>query len=144
MIRSFLWLCALILGILSIVIPFVGSMKKGFYRVAGFISLLLGVIGIVVPVLPTTPFLLLTAWLWLRSSGRLYEWLMSHPKLGKFITDYNEGRGIPKRVKYSSLAFLWITIAVSFCLVDILWVRILLAAVAISVSAHIILIKTKV
>ena len=67
-------------------------MKKNLYIAAGCLSLVLGIIGIFVPVLPTTPFLLLTAWLWLRSSQRLYDWLMSHPHLGKYIRDYMENK----------------------------------------------------
>ena len=65
----------------------------------GILSLVLGVIGIFLPVLPTTPFLLLSATLFLRSSQKLYDWLLSHPYLGEYIRNFKEHRAIPLRVK---------------------------------------------
>lgn len=120
-------------------------MKKNLYIAAGCLSLVLGIIGIFVPVLPTTPFLLLTAWLWLRSSQRLYDWLMSHPHLGKYIRDYVENKVIPARVKAYTLILLWASML--FCIFYVLpgrlWLQLLLALIAIGVSIHILSLRNR-
>lgn len=84
---------------------------RAAWVVAGFASLLLGVVGIFVPVLPTTPFLLLASACFLRGSARLHRWLLSHGRLGKYIRDFEEGRGIPARAKVVAIAMMWISIA---------------------------------
>ena len=110
---------------------------------AGSISVGLGVLGIVLPVLPTTPFLLLAAWCYARSSTRFYVWLMTHRLWGKYLRDYTSGKGVPLRVKIWALTLLWAAILSSaFLAVEITWVRILLIAIAIGVSAHILKIRT--
>lgn len=73
----------------------------------GFISLGLGIAGIFLPVLPTTPFLLLSAGCFARSSTRFYNWLISHPKLGPYIEGYLNGKGIPLKAKIYSLLLMW-------------------------------------
>ena len=65
----------------------------------GIVSLALGIAGIFLPLLPTTPFLLLSAWLFVRSSPRLYAWLTNHPRLGPYIRNFRENRAIPLRVE---------------------------------------------
>ena len=88
-----------------------------FYKVLliilGTIFLGLGILGIFIPGLPTTPFLLLTAALYLRSSQRLYQKLISNKILGKYIQNYTEKRGITKRVKIYSIAIMWLMIGIS-------------------------------
>ena len=101
--------------------------------ILGAVSLGLGVAGMFLPVLPTTPFLLLTAW----------SWLMAHPKLGPYIRDFQEHKCISRRVKAVSVTTLWLTIALSIFLVHQLWLRVLLAAIAAGVTAHILSFKTK-
>jgi uncharacterized protein len=109
----------------------------------GSISVGLGVLGIVLPVLPTTPFLLLAAWCYARSSTRFYVWLMTHRLWGKYLRDYTSGRGVPVRVKVSAITLLWAAILSSaFLAVDKIWVRVLLIIIAIAVSSHILMIKT--
>ena len=87
---------------------------RGFLLVAGFLSLVLGVIGIFLPLLPTTPFVLLAGWCFLRSSGRFHDWLMNHPKFGPGIIAWRERRTIPVAAKRlailtigSSLVVIW-------------------------------------
>ncbi len=110
---------------------------------AGCVALGLGILGIPLPVLPTTPFLLLAAWCFARSSERLHRWLLTNRLFGKYIRDYTEHRGIPRRVKVYTLVLLWATISLSaFGAVDAWWIRLLLFAVAIGVSVHIFRIKT--
>ena len=95
------------------------------------------------PLLPTTPFLLLAAACYARSSDRLNRWLLDHPTLGKFIDDYRSGRGMPLRAKIVALVLLWGTITVSAIFaVSALWARMLLAAVAVGVTIHLLAIKT--
>lgn len=111
--------------------------------ILGAVSLGLGVTGMFLPVLPTTPFLLLTAWCWLKGSPRLYAWLMSQPRLGPYIRDFQEYRCISRKVKVISVSTLWVTVTVSIVLVHPLWLRILLAAIAVGVTVHILSFSSK-
>ena len=111
--------------------------------ILGAVSLGLGVTGMFLPVLPTTPFLLLTAWCWLKGSPRLYAWLMSQPRLGPYIRDFQEHRCISRKVKAVSIVTLWLTIILSIILVHHAWLRILLAAIAVGVTVHILSFTTK-
>ncbi|MFO8235262.1 MAG: YbaN family protein [Bacteroidales bacterium] len=81
--------------------------------VAGCISLGLGVLGIFVPGLPTTPFLLLSAGLFARSSEKLYNWLIHHRYLGRFIRHYRIYKAVPLRVKIYATTLMWIMIGIS-------------------------------
>ena len=78
--------------------------------ILGLISLSLGILGAFLPVLPTTPLLLLAAGLFLRGNEKLYEWLMNHPKLGTYISNFTKHKAIPLRVKIVSILFLWLTL----------------------------------
>ena len=82
---------------------------KYIYLPLGFLSLALGLAGIFLPVLPTTPFLLLSAALFFRSSPSAYQWLMNHRLLGPYIRDFRESRAIPLRAKIIALSLLWLT-----------------------------------
>jgi uncharacterized protein len=103
-----------------------------------------GIAGIFIPVLPTTPFLLISAALYARSSTRFYNWLINNRIFGKFIKDYREGKGIPLRLKIITITLLWITISCSATFaIDMLWVRIILVIIAAGVTFHIIRIRPK-
>lgn len=117
-------------------------MKKILYRILGILSVILGGIGIVLPILPTTPFLLLAAWAFLRSSDNLYNWLMNHPVLGLYIKSYIKYKGVEKKYKIFAISMLWITIGFSIYLVDKRWLEILLAVIAIGVTIHIASLRT--
>jgi uncharacterized membrane protein YbaN (DUF454 family) len=94
--------------------------------------------------LPTTPFLLLAAACYLRSSERFYRWLLGNRWFGTYIRDYIEGRGMPLRTKILTILLLWAAIGISVCAgTQNLAVRIVLALVAIGVTLHIIIIKVK-
>jgi len=109
----------------------------------GTSSLALGIVGVFLPILPTTPFLLLAAACYARSSRRFYDWLISNIFFGEYIRNYLERRGIPLRVKVLSIALLWITIGCSAAFaVDALWLRILLAAIAVGVTLHVLSLRT--
>lgn len=89
---------------------------KLLYIIAGFISLGLGVIGIVLPLLPTTPFLLLTAFCFARSSEKFHDWLLEHPYFGKTIKDWQETGSINKKAKLAAMFVIGITIMFSLLL----------------------------
>jgi len=111
--------------------------------VGGTIALALGIVGIFLPGLPTTPFLLLSAWCYARSSPRLYTWLMQHPVLGTYIRDYLERRGVPLRAKILALALLWPSIIVTAVFATrLLHARLALLFIAAAVSVHILKLKT--
>ena len=104
---------------------------------------MLGVIGIFLPMLPTTPFLLLSAALYLRSSKRLYNWLLTHKHLGPYIRNFYEKKAIPLRVKVVSIGMLWITLLYcTFFIATALWMKIMFISIAIGVSIHILKYKT--
>lgn len=113
------------------------------YIILGSISLALGVLGIFLPLLPTTPFLLLTAALYCKGSPRLYNWLINHKYFGAYIRNFREHKAIPLRAKILSVTLLWGTILYcAFFVVDLLWVKIMLLGIAIGVSIHILSFKT--
>jgi uncharacterized membrane protein YbaN (DUF454 family) len=119
-------------------------MKKNISRplliVAGTTSTIVGIIGIFIPVLPTTPFLLLAAACYMRSSERYYRWLTNNRFFGVYIKNYIEGRGIPLKVKIITLTLLWLGIGLSAALATgNLIVRIILGAIAVGVTIHILL-----
>ena len=100
--------------------------------ILGAVSLGLGVTGMFLPVLPTTP-----------CSPRLYAWLMSQPRLGPYIRDFQEHRCISRKVKVISVSTLWVTVTVSIVLVHPLWLRILLFCIAVGVTVHILSFSSK-
>ena len=89
------------------------NIKKIIYLVLGIISFCLGVIGIVIPGLPTTPFMILSSILFLRSSDRMYEWLINHPKFGKYVLDFKKGKGINLKIKIYAQSMMLLTVTLS-------------------------------
>jgi uncharacterized membrane protein YbaN (DUF454 family) len=119
------------------------KMKRRLFVVAGSITLAIGIIGVIVPILPTTPFLLLAAFFYMRGSRRLYNALLSNRFVGNYIRNYLEGRGMSLKMKIWTLSLLWITILLSATLAtDSLVIRVILATVLIGVTIHILKIKT--
>ncbi len=111
---------------------------------AGTLSIGLGIIGIFVPILPTTPFLLLAAACYMRSSERFYQWLIGNRIFGAYVKNYIEGRGMPARIKVLTILLLWLTIGLTVTFgVQNTIVRVVLICVAIGVTTHIILIKKR-
>lgn len=116
----------------------------------GTVSLVLGAIGVFLPILPTTPFLLLTAACYCRSSERLYHWLLNNKWFGEYIRNYKEGRGIPLKTKIFALTLLWATIGFSTVFMLhrllpeplVLPMQLTMIVVAIAVSAHILRLPT--
>jgi uncharacterized membrane protein YbaN (DUF454 family) len=110
---------------------------------AGIISLILAIIGIFLPLLPTTPFLLLSAACFAKSSERLYNWLMNHKYFGPIIRNYREKKSVSLHSKIYALVLLWTTILSSaIFFVTILWIKVLLVFIASAVTYHILRLKT--
>ena len=110
--------------------------------IAGTFFAGLGIVGIFMPVLPTTPFLLLAAACYARSSQRLYGWLISNKWFGNYVKSYLERKGIPLKVKVLTITILWITIGFSVVFaVQSFVVRLILVLIAIGVSMHILFIR---
>lgn len=114
-----------------------GPIRRGIYFSIGAVSVTLGVIGIFLPVWPTTCFLLLAGWCFARSSPRAERWLHENRLFGRYLRDYREEGIISSRVRITSVATLWIFIGISaFLLAGRLWVVALLLLVAGAVTLH--------
>jgi uncharacterized membrane protein YbaN (DUF454 family) len=117
--------------------------KRVFFLVSGFVSLGLAILGIFLPVLPTTPFLLLSAYCFSRSSKKWHQWLLKHKHFGKIIRDYNDRRGVSLRIKIFAISFLWITILFSVVVVvEPIVLDFLLITIATFVTIHILKLQT--
>ena len=111
---------------------------------AGTLSTGLGIIGVFIPILPTTPFLLLAAACYMRSSERSYQWLINNRIFGAYVRNYIEGKGMPIRTKIFTILLLWLAIGLSITFgVQNIVIRIVLICVAIGVTVHIGLIKKR-
>ena len=110
---------------------------KVLWIILGGVSLAVGIAGIFLPLIPTTPLLLLTAWLWTRSSPRLYHWLLSRRHLGAYISNFRLHRTIPLRGKICSVGLLWLTML--YCIVFVVepWIGLVLFLLAVAITWHI-------
>ncbi len=119
-------------------------MVRWSLMVAGTLSLSLGLVGIFIPVLPTTPLLLLAAACYARSSQRFYCWLVNNRLFGTYIRSYREGRGLPVKVRTFTIAMLWLTMGLTIVLfIDDDWLRLLLLAIAVAVTVHVASLRPK-
>ena len=119
-----------------------GFLRRGFLITAGTLSAGVGIAGVFVPLLPTTPFLLVAAACYVRSSKRLYRWLLTNRVTSSYIADYRAGKGIPAGTKAVSICVLWITLAVSAFMVQVWWIWLILGAVAVGVPLFILSLPT--
>jgi len=124
-------------------VPLPDKVKGRLFVIAGTIALVLGVVGIILPVLPTTPFLLLAAICYMRGSQRLYNALLRNRFIGSYVRNYLEGRGMSLRNKIWTISMLWIAIlCTAFLVTESLVIRIILVVVLVGVTVHILLIRT--
>lgn len=118
-------------------------MMSIFLTIFGLISLGLAVLGVFLPVLPTTPLLLLAAFLFLKGNRKLYDWLMNHPRFGTYISNFTEHKAIPLRVKVVALSTLWLTLLYCAVFVAHHWAfRLFFILIAVAVTIHILSYKT--
>jgi uncharacterized membrane protein YbaN (DUF454 family) len=122
---------------------FIKNVMARIWVIGGTVCLGLAFLGIFLPVLPATPFLLLAAFCYGRGSERFYDWLVDRSWVRGYIRGYREGRGIKIKHKVMSFILLWLTIgyAIGFG-VTIWWLKLLLVIVAVGVTTHLIMIKT--
>lgn len=118
--------------------------KEIIYIVSGSICLVLGAVGIFVPLLPTTPFWLLTCWFYVRSSAKLYDRVMRNKYFGTHVKSYLVDKSIPLRNKIVITATMWLSMILScIFLVDKLWMRLLLVLTGIGIMWHILSFPTR-
>jgi uncharacterized membrane protein YbaN (DUF454 family) len=123
---------------------------RTLWFIAGTICVVLGSIGIALPVLPTTPFLLAAAACYYKSSPRMHEWLLNNRWFGEYIRNYQEGKGLTAKTKITALSMLWITIGLSTVFMLnrllpaqlVLPMQLIMIAVAVAVSTHILKMPT--
>ena len=113
------------------------------FVVAGVVCVGLGILGMFLPLLPTTPFLLLAAFCFGRGSERLHQWLLNHRWCGKYITNFRNGLGLTVRQKVTAILVLWLSILnAAWWMGDRLWVIMLLASVACGVTIYLLRLNT--
>lgn len=117
-------------------------MIKILFNVVGTLALFLAILGIFLPLLPTTPFLLLASACYLRGSERAHRWLMNNQVLGPYLSNIQAGRGIPMRSKIVALALMWASLALSAWYMPIPWLRVLLLIPGIGVTIYLLRMKT--
>ncbi len=123
---------------MSAVTRFKNKAVKALLLFVGWLSVVLGVIGIFLPILPTTPFLLLAAACFIRTSPKFYNWLVGHPRLGKYLVYYLEGKGIPLKAKIYTITLIAISMGVTSYIVPVTAVKILLPLVGVLVALYIV------
>ncbi len=118
------------------------KLKKAILVILGTFFLLLGIIGIILPVLPTTPFLILAAACYLRGSDRMYQWMMNNRYFGDLIRNYMERRGIKPRQKTYAIFMLWFLMLITLVyFVQQFYLRLILVIVAVAVTVHLLRLK---
>lgn len=119
------------------------TFKKAVLIFLGTLCVGLGVLGIFLPLMPTTVFLLMAAYCYSKSSDKFHEWLLNNRWLGGYIRTYRSGQGISVRQKVTSISMLWASILFSIWMINgKVWVSLLLAAIAIAITIHLLWIKT--
>lgn len=117
---------------------------KYFYLTSGTLLVAVGVVGIFLPLLPTTIFLILASYCFVKSSPKANNWLRNHKILGDYVKNYQDKSGLTIKSKVINVVLLWISITISaFFFTDVLYVKLVLFLIAIAVTIHLLMIKTK-
>lgn len=115
------------------------AVLKNTLNVIGIIAVALGILGIFLPLLPTTPFLLLASACFARGSDRLHRWLLGNKLFGAYLRDFEQGKGIPRKAKITALALLWVSLAYSMFQFPSMLLGALLAIVGVGVTTYLLL-----
>lgn len=118
------------------------NIYQTLYMVLGGIAIALAVVGTILPIMPTIPFLLLAAACFSRSSPKFHQALMNHTHFGPMIRDFYAGRGLPKRVKRVSLTMILCGGAFSVCIIPLLWGKFIMAALFIAAAVYLFTLNT--
>ena len=117
--------------------------KRSFYFVLGTICLIFGSIGVFLPILPTTPLLLLAVVCYYKSSERMHHWMLHNRWFGNYLRNYAEGKGVSVKAKIFTISLLWVLISYSaFFVVNNLIIQMILFTIAIGVTIHLIKLPT--
>ncbi len=122
--------------------PSKSRLVRWTFFAAGSLLVGIGVLGIFLPLLPSTVFFLLAAGCYGKSSPSAYAWLTTNRWFGRHLRDYREEKGATAGTKVMSIASLWVGIGVSEYFIDNLWVQVVLVVVAVAVTAHLVMLKT--
>ncbi|HUH59838.1 MAG TPA: YbaN family protein [Candidimonas sp.] len=117
-------------------------MIKILFNILGTLALLLAVMGLFLPLLPTTPFVLLASACYVRGSDRLHRWLLRNKLFGQHLANIQSGRGIPLKTKIVAIIFLWSSLSISAWYIPILPIRLLLLIPGVGVSIYLLRMKT--
>jgi uncharacterized protein len=111
-------------------------------NIIGSIAVVLAILGIFLPLLPTTPFLLLASACYMRGSQRMHRWLLANRVFGEYLRNFEDKKGMPRKAKLMTLALLWVSMAFSIYTVDPLLVKGILFSIGIGVTVLILRLKT--
>ena len=117
--------------------------KNLILTILGFILLALGAVGVALPVMPTTPFVLLAAICFSAGNNKIADWLNKNRIFGPYIENYRNKRGLSKARKIASIAFVWMGLSISMAIVQTVWSYVVLGIVGVGVTIHLLMIKTK-
>lgn len=117
--------------------------SRGVWQGAGIVCFVLGCVGYVLPVMPGTVFLILSLYCFKRGNERFERWLLNHRWFGRTLRDWDETRSMSARVKVIAIALLWVSILASITVVEKQWVKGMLLAIAVSVTAYLLWVRTK-
>jgi hypothetical protein len=102
----------------------------------GWLSVILGVIGAFLPILPTTPFILFAAWCFARSSERFHKWIIDNKYFGPIITDWENGNGISRKIRTRALLMMWFSLCFSMLVIRQWWAVLLLSSIGIIATLY--------
>lgn len=118
-------------------------MRVKLLNILGFLFLGFGAVGVFLPLLPTTPFVLLATACFSYSNRRFYEWIRRTPFFGEFIANFEEKKGVSMSLKIRSIALVWASLLVSMFVIQAFWAYILLGVIGMGVTIHLLMLKTK-
>jgi len=118
------------------------KIKKFLWMIFGYSALGLGTLGIFLPILPTTPFVLLAAFSFLKGSPKCYQWLINHKTFGPMVKSYIQDRAISRKTRKVALTTLWCSLILSSLMINRWYLTALLVIIGSSVSLYIIQLKT--
>ena len=115
---------------------------KILLTIIGSIAVALAILGLFLPLLPTTPFLLLASACYLRGSKRMHNWLIGNRVFGEYLRNFEEGKGIPLKAKITALVLMWASLFFSIYTVRIVPLQLMLLAIGLGVSIYLLKMKT--
>ena len=118
------------------------QLKAIIFVILGIVLMTLGIIGIFIPILPATPFLLAASWFFIRSSRKLNQWLLSHRLFGRYILNYSRYRAVDLKSKQLAIILLWAGMLTSIHLLESVPLKVILALIGLAVTYHILSLRT--